>query len=120
MKTKVLISKFEDGVADDNCQFNSEIKHQIKNEEFHDKSTQNVDQRDRIPAVFKIEPKKHFPVGSEPQSIIEFYCDDEIAIQSQWGFLNNQQDKIDPDDEKLEEMLFFSMSCNESLGDLSI
>ena len=59
--------------------------------------------------------------SSEPQSIVEFYCDDDINHQTQWGFLDNDQEKYFLDDKeeksgdfKYSDNIFLSMSGCES------
>ena len=53
--------------------------------------------------------------GSEPQSIVEFYCDDDISIQSQWGFMASASEEPDSffttnKPQLYQEDLFLSMS----------
>ena len=79
----------------------------------------NIDQnpkQERIPAMFATKNQKlRRNFSSEPQSIIEFYCDDDFTNHSQWGFLTNQ-DEESYFEEKLEENLFFSMTFIDSLS----
>ena len=59
--------------------------------------------------------------GSEPQSIVEFYCDDDISIQSQWGFMASASEEPDSffttnKPQLYQEDLFLSMSfLNDSI-----
>ena len=67
------------------------------------------------------EPQSLINLNCEPQSIVEFYCDDDINHQTQWGFLDNDQEKHFLDDKeeksgdfKYSDNIFLSMSGCES------
>jgi len=67
------------------------------------------------------EPQSLINLNCEPQSIVEFYCDDDINHQTQWGFLDNDQEKYFLDDKeeksgdfKYSDNIFLSMSGCES------
>lgn len=56
---------------------------------------------ERIPLMLQINRGQRLSRLDNQASIVEFYCDDDINSQSQWGFLNNIEnvsyiDKIDP------------------------
>ena len=68
------------------------------------------------------QPQSLQTFSGEPQSIVEFYCDDDIKHQTQWGFMDNDQEKYYLEDKETKsgdfnysDNVFLSMSGCESL-----
>ena len=60
---------------------------------------------------------------SGPTSIVEFYCDDDLTIPSQWGFLSREEQGhfLDPDKTLFDaEEMFLSMSFINENDDKSL
>ena len=60
---------------------------------------------------------------SGPASIVEFYCDDDLTIPSQWGFLSSEEQGhfLDPDKTLFDtEDMFLSMSFINENEDKSL
>ena len=61
--------------------------------------------------------------SSGPASIVEFYCDDDLTIPSQWGFLTQEEQGafLDPDKTLFDpEDMFLSMSFINENEDKSL
>ena len=55
---------------------------------------------------------------SQPPSVVEFYCDDDLENQALCGFYTNQNFSFD-EEKTFENDLFLSLSCLESLSSLT-
>ena len=55
---------------------------------------------------------------SEPPSVVEFYCDDDLENQALCGFYTNENFSFD-EEKTFENDHFLSLSCLESLSSLT-
>ena len=71
----------------------------------------------KIPGMLKTEKMKE--METEAESLVEFYCDDDIHDMSLWGFSPTDDFSFGCEEKIYQSELFLSMSCQDSLSSLS-
>ena len=86
-------------------------------DELNNKIEISLDEDTRVPKMLKT--KKLPDCESEPPSIVEFYCDDDLEnhCENLCGFYTKEDFSFD-EERTFENDLFFSLSCLESLSSL--